>query len=200
MDTVHDLAVHLDLAPLKPDVGGVVVPARGRAAGPAHADRTGLADVFLDLRREGHGARLGIDEGQVAEVRARARDEAAADLRGVVGQLFQERLLGQVAEHRIGDVREKHVLRGHEAELAAPVAVGQPRQRVKLIGGDATHRGLEAHVVEAGLALPFTVPLVTWGMLRTLSGDERIVWLAWTFAIYLLWRIKRARTRRAAEP
>src|SRR2546426_8786571 len=47
MDTVHDLAVHLDLAPLEPDVGGVVVAARGGAAGPAHADRTGLAEVLL---------------------------------------------------------------------------------------------------------------------------------------------------------
>ena len=168
MDTVHDLAVHLDLAPLEPDVGGVVVAARGGAAGPAHADRSGLADVLLELLREGNGARLGVDEGQVAEVRARARDEAAADLRRVVGKLFQERLLGQVAEHGIGDVGEEHVLRGHEAELSAPVAVGQPRQLIELVGGDATHRGLEPHVVETGLALPEDADVVA------MSGPARV--------------------------
>jgi hypothetical protein len=37
-------------------------------------------------------------------------------------------------------------------------------------------------------------------MLRTLSSDERIVWLAWTATFYLLWRFRRARLKRAAEP
>ena len=33
---------------------------------------------------------------------------------------------------------------------------------------------------DAPLALPFTVPIVLWEMLRTLSPDERIMWIVWT--------------------
>jgi hypothetical protein len=35
-------------------------------------------------------------------------------------------------------------------------------------------------------------------MLRALSSDERIVWLTWTFAIYLIWRTVDARRRNRA--
>jgi hypothetical protein len=39
-----------------------------------------------------------------------------------------------------------------------------------------------------GVALIFTAPLVVWGMFRTLSVDERVMWLAWTvLAVLLLW-------------
>ena len=51
---------------------------------------------------------------------------------------------------------------------------------------------------ESGIALPFTAPLVGWGMLRALSTDERIVWLAWCVVAYLGWRVLLAR-RRASE-
>jgi hypothetical protein len=51
---------------------------------------------------------------------------------------------------------------------------------------------------ETGIALPFTAPLVGWGMLRALSADERIVWLVWCLAAYLGWRALVAR-RRARE-
>ncbi len=68
-------------------------------------------------------------------------------------------------------------------------------------GGRTSTRVVERYVAdtETGMALPFTVPLVTWGMLRTLSGDERIVWLAWTAALYLMWRFRRARLNRTVE-
>lgn len=35
---------------------------------------------------------------------------------------------------------------------------------------------------DSGLALPFTVPIVLWDLLRTLSTDERVMWLLWTVA------------------
>ena len=38
-----------------------------------------------------------------------------------------------------------------------------------------------------------TVPLVAWGMMRTLTTDERVVWLVWTAILYVLWRVRRAR-------
>ena len=41
---------------------------------------------------------------------------------------------------------------------------------------------------ESGLALPFTAPLVAWGMMRTLSMEERLAWLAWGLALTILSR------------
>jgi hypothetical protein len=68
------------------------------------------------------------------------------------------------------------------------------------VGGRKSTRVAERYVAdtESGVALPLTVPLVTWGMFRTLTGDERIIWLAWSLAIYLLWRFRRARRAKAA--
>ena len=62
-------------------------------------------------------------------------------------------------------------------------------------GGSRGTRVAERYVAdtESALAVPFTVPLVVWGMLRTLSGDERIVWLVWLAALYLLGHVRRAR-------
>lgn len=66
-------------------------------------------------------------------------------------------------------------------------------------GGSGSTKVVERYVAdtESGLALPLTLPLVTWGMLRTLSPEERVVWLAWGFALYLLSRIKVLRRRGA---
>src|SRR6185369_12620645 len=110
VDAVDDLAVHLDLAALEPDVGGVMVAARGGTAGPADGEGPYAARLLQDFTGERHRARLRIDQGQVAEVRARARDEPALHLGRVVGQRLEQRLLRQVADPRVGDVRNEHVL------------------------------------------------------------------------------------------
>ncbi|HEX9483338.1 MAG TPA: hypothetical protein VF929_02115 [Gemmatimonadaceae bacterium] len=52
---------------------------------------------------------------------------------------------------------------------------------------------------ESAQLLPFTVPAVAWGMFRTMSGDERVVWIVWLVALYAISRIRGAR-RRAREP
>ena len=69
-------------------------------------------------------------------------------------------------------------------------------------GGRASTRVIERHVADTdrGVALPLTVPLVAWGMFRTLSLDERVVWLAWIVAIVLLSRVRGMRLRRSGEP
>lgn len=47
--------------------------------------------------------------------------------------------------------------------------------------------------------LALTLPLVTWRMLTTLSGDERVAWIVWTWAVFLLVRLAaRRRGHRAA--
>jgi hypothetical protein len=66
-------------------------------------------------------------------------------------------------------------------------------------GGKGTTKVVERYVAdtETGVALPLTVPLVAWGMLRTLSTEERVVWLAWALALFLLSRLKVLRRRGA---
>jgi hypothetical protein len=64
-------------------------------------------------------------------------------------------------------------------------------------GGRGSTKVIERYVAntdEAAL-VPFTVPLVTWGMFRTLSTDERVVWVAWIAALMLLARVRRVRWR-----
>ncbi|MBC7674276.1 MAG: hypothetical protein H7247_17800 [Polaromonas sp.] len=69
-------------------------------------------------------------------------------------------------------------------------------------GGRASTRVVERYVTdtESGLSLPFTLPLVTWGMMRTLSTDERIVWVMWALALYLLWRVRLFRRAPPVSP
>ncbi len=71
-------------------------------------------------------------------------------------------------------------------------------------GGRAATKVAERYVVNTeGALLPFTVPLVTWGMLRSLCGDERIVWIIWLILAYALGRLRQARrptTRTLQDP
>ena len=64
-------------------------------------------------------------------------------------------------------------------------------------GGRRSTRVVERYVAdtERGAVLPLTAPLVTWGMFRALSSDERIVWLVWALALYLIWRAVDAQRR-----
>ena len=64
-------------------------------------------------------------------------------------------------------------------------------------GGRGATKVVERYVAdtETGIALPFTAPLVTWGMFRTLSVEERVVWIAWALALFLFARIQFLRRR-----
>jgi hypothetical protein len=69
-------------------------------------------------------------------------------------------------------------------------------------GGRGATKVVERYVADTDdpALVPFTLPLVTWGMLRTLSFDERIVWFAWIAALLLLSRVGGMRRRRSGEP
>jgi hypothetical protein len=85
---------------------------------------------------------------------------------------------------------------------APPEEVSRAIAATLRAGGRGATKVVERYVAntdEAAL-VPFTLPLVTWGMLRTLSVDERIVWFAWIAAILLLSRVRGMRRRRAGEP
>jgi predicted metal-dependent phosphoesterase TrpH len=66
-------------------------------------------------------------------------------------------------------------------------------------GGRGVTKVVERYVTdtETGIALPLTAPLVTWGMLRTLSMPERLAWLGWGIALFLLSRLGVLRRRGA---
>ena len=51
------------------------------------------------------------------------------------------------------------------------------------------------------LELTLTVPIVVWSMFTTLSVDERVIWLVWTWALVLAWRLTANwRRRRRLRP
>ena len=80
---------------------------------------------------------------------------------------------------------------------AQPEELSQAISRTIREGGRGATKVVERYVADTdrGVALPLTVPLVTWGMFRTLSLDERVVWLAWVAALTLLARVSRMRRR-----
>jgi hypothetical protein len=69
-------------------------------------------------------------------------------------------------------------------------------------GGRSSTTVIERYVAdtETGIALPFTAPLVLWGMFRTLTSDERVVWIAWTVLLFLLARLLRIRRGESLSP
>jgi predicted metal-dependent phosphoesterase TrpH len=80
---------------------------------------------------------------------------------------------------------------------ATPDELSKTIANVLRKGGRGSTRVVARYVAntETGLALPLTAPLVGWGMLRALSADERVVWLAWCLVAYLGWRMLMARRR-----
>ena len=68
-------------------------------------------------------------------------------------------------------------------------------------GGVRSTRVVERYVAdtESGLKLVLTAPLVVWGMLRTLSPDERAVWIAWAIALSIVARLVASRRPRADD-
>jgi len=80
---------------------------------------------------------------------------------------------------------------------ATPEAVSRAIAGTIRSGGRGATKVVERYVAntDAPALVPFTVPLVTWGMLRTLSLDERIVWVVWIVALVLLTRVRALRRR-----
>ncbi|NUO37774.1 MAG: PHP domain-containing protein [Gemmatimonadaceae bacterium] len=78
---------------------------------------------------------------------------------------------------------------------ATPVQLAAAIERSIRRGGYGSTLVVERYVAdtERGVALPLTAPLVTWGMLRTLSTEERVAWLVWGLVLALLSRVMERR-------
>jgi hypothetical protein len=79
----------------------------------------------------------------------------------------------------------------------APEEVSRAISATLRTGGRGATKVVERYVADTDdpVLVPFTVPLVAWGMLRTLSVDERVVWFAWIAALVLLARVRAMRRR-----
>ncbi|HEX6599969.1 MAG TPA: hypothetical protein VF034_11660 [Gemmatimonadaceae bacterium] len=74
---------------------------------------------------------------------------------------------------------------------ATPDEIGDAIVTILRRGGVNSTRVVERYVAdtESGVKLVLTAPLIAWGMLRTLSPDERAVWVAWAVALTLAARL-----------
>lgn len=81
---------------------------------------------------------------------------------------------------------------------STPDALSDAISNVLRRGGVRATRVVERWIpdTDSGLRLPLTVPIVLWGMLRTLTPEERVMWIVWSAAAVLLW-MYRARRRAA---
>jgi hypothetical protein len=79
----------------------------------------------------------------------------------------------------------------------APEEVSRAISATLRTGGRGATKVVERYVADTDdpVLVPFTVPLVAWGMLRTLSVDERVIWFAWIAALVLLARVRAMRRR-----
>jgi len=78
---------------------------------------------------------------------------------------------------------------------ASPEALDDALSRAIRGAGFGATRVVERWIpdTDTGVALPLTVPLVLWGMLRTLSAGERVLWLMWTLVAVALFRLRQQR-------
>ena len=80
---------------------------------------------------------------------------------------------------------------------APPEEVSKAISATLRANGRATTKVAERYVADSDDAalVPFTLPIVAWGMFRALSLDERIVWFAWVAALTMLARVSAMRRR-----
>ena len=84
---------------------------------------------------------------------------------------------------------------------ATPDELGDAIVNILRRGGVNSTRVVERYVAdtESGIKLVLTAPLITWGMLRTLSPDERTAWVAWAVALTLVARLLAYRRPRPGD-
>jgi predicted metal-dependent phosphoesterase TrpH len=82
----------------------------------------------------------------------------------------------------------------------SPDSLSNRIEQILHFGRREATRVVERRVAGAGfLGLIFAGPVIAWRMFTTLSGDERVAWLIWVWAVFLLGRtVKRMRLRPSA--
>ena len=130
---VDEGSVDASLLPLDPDVGDPVLPTAVRAAGDVELDvLVEAGEAVLQLVDQPGGEALGLGQGQLAELRARAGHGAPPEggsLQGKACRFEGPRHRGGLGPGHVGD---QQVLHDGCSDLARPVTVGEVRGRPEL--------------------------------------------------------------------
>ena len=174
VDAVDDLAVHLDLAALEPDVGGVVIAARGGTAGPAHGERARLPRRASRTRGRAPCARVLVSISArlqksvpVHETRPRSTSD------GLYGSSLSSGSSVRSPSRASGTCGMQHVLRRREAQLAAAVALGSRASSRSWSPVTRPDRRLEPDVVQPRLALAEDADVIVRGCAARVAARGR---------------------------
>jgi hypothetical protein len=113
---VDKLAIKFGFETTKTEVGGFVIAATGRAAGPVNGEGSGGgAELFEERVRESKSAGLGFNESEIAVISADTGNEAAEKRRGVGRKVLEERLLQEGGDASVGNIGKDDILCRGEA-------------------------------------------------------------------------------------
>ena len=115
-NSVDKLAIGFGFETTETEVGGFVIAATGRAAGPVNGERSGAgAELLVESVREGKSAGLGFNESEIAVIGADTGNEAAEERRGVGRKVLEERFLQQGGDASVGNIGKDDILCRGEA-------------------------------------------------------------------------------------
>ena len=166
VDGLDDLFADMGRLTTKADVGDLGLGARGGTARKVHPDdgvrtartgscRSAQALGVAAVHRLGprNGTRLGLDDGEAAELAPCAGDHAALERGGKGREALQQILLEQVGDPVVSHPREHEVLIGAKTDLTVAIELGEARGLYEVLAGQAAHRDRAAHIAKPALAL-----------------------------------------------
>ena len=119
-----------------------------------HRNRLHAGEALLQLLRDLERARLRFDDRQVAVVIADTAHQTFEDFGGVIRQAPEKRFLHETSDPAVRDVRHNQRLRGADANVPRPVAIGKFCHEQQIFPGDSAHRDFEPHIIQPRLLLP----------------------------------------------
>src|SRR6266571_1211011 len=130
---IHNLSVNSRLETAKTDIGGLMIAAARRAAGPVNRERIHAATHFVvESFGERHRTALGFDESEVAIIRPDASDQSTQKGRRARGKLFEQRFFQKFGYAMRRNIGNDGVLCDRETNLAVSVICSQACELVEL--------------------------------------------------------------------